>query len=143
MADSASRADDSLARPRSLRHQDLAARISVSAAVTLFVLAAICILEGISALIDDEFYITGIDYAYKFDTTGWGWIHLVLGIIALICASALLSGKTWGRYTALTVAALVILANFMSLPYNPAWSVVVIALGVVVIWAVTTWHPSP
>ncbi|MEV6659585.1 acetyltransferase [Nocardia fluminea] len=102
----------------------------------------VSILQGISALLDDDFYFTRIDYVYKLDTTAWGWIHVVLGLVALICALGLMFDTTWGRYSALGIASLVVLANFMSLPYYPAWSVVVISLGVVVIWAVTTWQPK-
>ena len=36
-----------------------------------------------------------------------------------------------------------ILANFMWLPYYPWWSVLIIALDIVVIWAVSTWRPAP
>jgi hypothetical protein len=40
------------------------------------------------------------------------------------------------------IAALSIIANFLWLPYYPAWSILIIVLNVVVIWAVTTWNPS-
>ncbi|MFD8102562.1 acetyltransferase [Nocardia fluminea] len=122
--------------------QGVAAGISIAASGMLVVLAVVSILQGISALLDDDFYFTRIDYVYKWDTTAWGWIHVVLGLLALICALGLMFGTTWGRYSALGIASLVVLANFMSLPYYPAWSFVVISLGVVVIWAVTTWQPK-
>lgn len=125
-----------------LQKQSIAGGISITAACMLLIVAAVSILEGISALVDDEFYVAGIDYVYKFDTTTWGWIHLALGVLASICALGLLLRTTWGRYTALGIASLIILANFLALPYYPAWSMVIIALSVVVIWAVTTWQPE-
>ncbi|TQM33202.1 DUF7144 family membrane protein [Nocardia bhagyanarayanae] len=124
------------------QRQSVAMGISITAASMLLILAVTSILEGISALADDELYVTGTDYVYKLDTTTWGWIHVVLGILALICALGVLFGTAWGRYSALGIAALVILANFLSLPHYPAWSIVVIALSVVVIWALTTWEPE-
>ncbi|MET7769392.1 acetyltransferase [Nocardia sp. NPDC005366] len=124
------------------QQQSIAGGISISAACMLLILAVVSVLQGISALVDDELYVAGIDYVYKFDTTTWGWIHLVLGVLAAICALGLLFGTAWGRYTALGIASLVILANFLALPYYPAWSIVIIALSVVVIWAVTTWQPE-
>ncbi|MBH0779907.1 acetyltransferase [Nocardia sp. NEAU-351] len=122
--------------------QGVATGISVTAAILLLVLAAVSILEGVSAIGKDEIYVTGVSYIYEFDTTTWGWIHLVLGVIGVICALGLMFGTTWGRYAAVGIAALVIVANFLSLPYYPAWSLLIIALSVVVIWAVTTWHPA-
>jgi len=124
------------------QQQSVAAGISITAGCVLLVLGVVSILQGISALVDDEFYVAGIDYIYKFDATTWGWVHLVLGALALICALGLMFGTAWGRYSALGVASLVVLANFLSLPYYPAWSIVIIALSVVVIWAVTTWQPE-
>lgn len=124
------------------QQQAVAEGISIAAACMLLILAAVSILQGISALRDDELYIVGIDYVYEFDMTTWGWIHVGLGVLALLCGVGLVLGTAWGRYSALGIAALVIVANFLSLPYYPAWSMVIIALSVVVIWAVTTWQPQ-
>ncbi|MFD6392596.1 acetyltransferase [Nocardia sp. NPDC060259] len=105
-------------------------------------MAAVSVLQGISALQSDEIYIAGTEYVYKFDTTTWGWVHVVLGVLALVVGVGLVMGTTWGRYSALGVAALVIVANFLSLPYYPAWSLVIIGLSVAVIWAVMAWQPQ-
>ncbi|MFD4357333.1 acetyltransferase [Nocardia sp. NPDC058519] len=122
--------------------QAVAAGISVLAAIMLFITAAASILEGIAAIAEDEFYVAGFSYVYEFDATTWGWIHVVLGVIAIVCSIGLMSGTAWARYAAVGIAALVIIANFLSLPYYPAWSIVIIAMSVVVIWAVTAWKPA-
>ncbi|MEV6658143.1 DUF7144 family membrane protein [Nocardia fluminea] len=124
------------------QRQAVAEGISISAAFMLIILAAVSILQGISAILDDELYVAGIEYIYKFDTTTWGWVHVVLGALALLCGVGLAIGSTWARYAAMAIAALVIVANFMSLPYYPAWSIVIIALSIVIIWAVSTWRPA-
>ncbi|MFD6399055.1 acetyltransferase [Nocardia sp. NPDC060249] len=124
------------------QREAVAEGISIAAAFMLIILAAVSILQGISAIADDKVYVAGIEYVYEFDTTTWGWIHVVLGALALICGVGLAIGSAWGRYGAMGIAALVIVANFMSLPYYPAWSIVIIALSVVIIWAVSTWRPE-
>ncbi|GAD86383.1 acetyltransferase [Nocardia asteroides NBRC 15531] len=124
------------------QRQAVAEGISVTAACMLLILATVSVLQGIAALRDDEIYVAGVEYIYQFDTTTWGWIHVVLGGIALICGVGLVLGSTWGRYAAVGIAALVIVANFLSLPYYPAWSIIIIGLSVVIIWAVTAWHPQ-
>ncbi|MGW4631557.1 DUF7144 family membrane protein [Nocardia sp. NPDC004415] len=121
--------------------QAVAEGISVVAACLLLIMAAASVLQGIAALANDELYVAGVEYVYRFDTTTWGWIHVVLGALGLIVGVGLVLGAAWGRYSALAVAALVIVANFLSLPYYPAWSIVIIALSVLVIWAVSTWQP--
>ncbi|MDV6310062.1 hypothetical protein R4227_17710 [Gordonia amicalis] len=90
---------------------------------------------------EDEVFVRGVDYVYKFDFTTWGWIHIVLGAIAIIVGAGLISGAGWARFTAIVIAGLSVIANFLWLPYYPWWSVLIIALDVVVIWAVSTWNP--
>ncbi|MEU6560067.1 DUF7144 family membrane protein [Nocardia nova] len=122
--------------------QGIAAGTSIGAAILLITVGVLSILEGISAVANDKLFVAGLDYIYEFDTTTWGWIHIVLGILLVIAALGLMSGTTWGRVAAITLAALSILANFLWLPYYPAWSILVIALNIVVIWAVATWQPG-
>lgn len=125
-----------------LQKQSIALGISAIAAVMLMVVAALSVLEGTVAIAGDELYVAGTDYLYAFDTTTWGWVHVVLGVLGIVIGIGLLFGATWGRYAAIGVAALVIVANFLSLPYYPMWSVLVIALSIVVVWAIATWQPE-
>lgn len=122
--------------------QGIAAGTSIGAAVLLFTVAVVSILQGLSAVANDELIIVGVEYVYEFDTTAWGWVHIVLGVVLAICAVGLMTGSAWGRGAAIVIAALSIIANFLWLPYYPAWSILIIALDVVVIWAVATWRPS-
>ncbi|WP_297628314.1 DUF7144 family membrane protein [Nocardia sp.] len=122
--------------------RELAAGTCFGAGILLFLVGALSILQGISAVADDNLFIVGVDYVYELTTTTWGWIHIALGVLLALCAAGLLAGRTWGREAAVTLAALSILANFLWLPYETAWAVLIIALDVVVIWAVTTWRPA-
>ncbi|MEU2032469.1 DUF7144 family membrane protein [Nocardia amamiensis] len=122
--------------------QAVAAGTSIGAAVLLLAAGVLSIFQGIAAIAKDEIFVTGPSYTYQFSTTNWGWIHLVLGILVVIAAVGLIAGAMWARVIAVFLAALSILANFLWLPYYPWWSTIVIALDVVVIWAVTTWQPS-
>ncbi|WP_431957594.1 DUF7144 family membrane protein [Nocardia lijiangensis] len=122
--------------------QGIAAGTSIGAAILLLTVGVLQIFEGISAVIDDELFVVGVEYVYKFDISTWGWIHIVLGAILVICAIGLMTGSTWGKVAAIIIAALTIIANFLWLPYYPYWSILIIALSIVVIWAVSTWKPA-
>ncbi|WP_408637748.1 DUF7144 family membrane protein [Nocardia bovistercoris] len=122
--------------------QGIAAGTSVGAAILLLTVGVLSILEGISAVANDDLIVVGPEYIYQFDTTAWGWVHIVLGAILIICAIGLMTGSTWGKVGAIVIAALTIIANFLWLPYYPWWSILVIALSIVVIWAVSTWNPD-
>jgi hypothetical protein len=62
----------------------------------------------------------------------------LLGIVAV----GLITGVVWARLFAIFMACISIVVMFMWLPYYPLWSIIVIALDVVVIWAVATWDTA-
>ncbi|WP_328394230.1 DUF7144 family membrane protein [Nocardia sp. NBC_00416] len=120
----------------------VAAVTSIAAAVLLLAVGVLSILAGVSAVASDELFVTGPDYILQFSTTTWGWVHIVLGALLVIAAIGLMTGAMWARITAVFLAGLSIIANFLWIPYYPWWSIVVIALDIVVIWAVSTWQPD-
>jgi len=105
------------------------------AGVMLATVSVFQILEAISALAKDDVYVSGLSYTYKFSLTTWGWIHLIIGLIALAVAIGILLGQTWGRIAGIAIAALVAFSNFAFLPYTPVWALVIIAFSGFVIWA--------
>jgi CHASE2 domain-containing sensor protein len=96
------------------------------------------VIDGLVALLDNGFYVVTRAYTFQFDTTSWGWIHLILGVVIGFAGWGLLSGRTWARAVAITLAGLSIIANFLFIPYYPFWSITAIIIGVFVIWAVAT-----
>ncbi|GGL02824.1 DUF7144 family membrane protein [Nocardia jinanensis] len=120
----------------------VAAVTSIAAAVLLLAAGVLSILAGISAVAADEMFVEGPDYILQFSTTTWGWVHIVLGVLLAVAAIALMTGAFWARVTAVLLAGLSIVANFLWIPYYPWWSMVVIAVDVVVIWAVSAWRPQ-
>jgi hypothetical protein len=105
------------------------------AGVVLMVTGICQLLTGISALIRDKVYVATPDYVYAFDITTWGWVHLILGAAVALTGFGVLQGMSWARVLGIVLAGLSIIANFMFLPHYPLWSLVVIALDIVVIAA--------
>jgi len=106
------------------------------ASVMMVMVGLFNVIFGLVALFRDEYYVTGPNGLLLFDITGWGWIHLIIGAVAVAAGFALLSGAVWARATAVLLAGLNALAQLAFLPAYPAWSLIAIALDVVVIWAV-------
>ncbi|MEZ5212335.1 MULTISPECIES: DUF7144 family membrane protein [unclassified Gordonia (in: high G+C Gram-positive bacteria)] len=114
--------------------------ITWAAAALLLVVGVLGFFQGIAAVANDDIAIVRVgDYIYGFNLTTWGWIHIVLGIIAVIVAVGMFMATTWARVCAIIIACLSIIANFLWLPYTPWWSVILIALDIIVIWAVANW----
>jgi hypothetical protein len=92
-------------------------------------------IEGLAAILQDSFFVVSPNYVFEIDVTTWGWIHLFLGILSVAAGFFLFSGHLWARIVGIAAAALSAIASFASIPYYPIWSVLIIALDVVVIWA--------
>lgn len=107
------------------------------AATMLFISGVLQALAGLSAILDDDFYVVSENYVFKLDPTAWGWIHLIIGIVVFCCGLGILKGHVLGRTVGVLAAAAVIVTNFTWLPYSPVWSTILIAIGVSVIWALT------
>jgi hypothetical protein len=110
---------------------------TVFAGVIMIMVGAFHAIAGLVAIIDDEFFVVGQNYTFSFDTTAWGWIHLIAGAIVVLGGAYVFSGATWARIVGMTLAVLSAVANFFFIPYYPFWSLLIIALDVWVIWALT------
>lgn len=108
------------------------------AAVMMIFSGVMAIIEGAAAIAKDDVFVATRNYAYKFDLTSWGWIHLVLGILVVLAGLALFRGSLWARIVGVFLAGLSLIANFMWIPYYPFWAFVLIAVNIFVIWALCT-----
>jgi hypothetical protein len=122
-------------RPTPPAKQQWATGLAAFAAVMLLLAGLLAVFRGVTAIAEDDIYVTARSYVFEYDLTGWGWIHLALGAIALIVTVGLFRMAMWGRVAGVAIAGLVIIANFLSLPQYPVWSVVMIALSGLIIWA--------
>jgi hypothetical protein len=110
---------------------------TVFAAVMMIMVGVWQALAGLIAIFENEVYVPTRSYLFELDLSTWGWIHLVLGLVVAFAGWGLLSGKTWARVVGITLAAISATANFLFIPYYPFWSILIIALNVFVIWALT------
>jgi hypothetical protein len=120
-----------------LEHSAWAVGWSAFASIMLIMAGIFHAMAGLVALFDDTFYVVGQKWVFEFDVTAWGWIHLIGGILVVLAGFGILSGNVAARTVGVVVAALSAIVNFAWLPYQPVWSVVMIAVAVAVIWALT------
>ncbi|KPC62766.1 DUF7144 family membrane protein [Streptomyces chattanoogensis] len=111
---------------------------TVFAAVLMIFGGIMAIFEGASAIAKDTVFINTPHYVYSFNLTGWGILHLILGILVALAGVALFTGAVWARILGVTLAGLSMIANFIWLPHFPLWAIVVIAIDAFVIWALCT-----
>jgi hypothetical protein len=110
---------------------------TIFASVILMLIGVFHVVAGLVAIFENEFFAVTPNYLFEFDVTAWGWIHLIGGVVVLGAGFGLFSGAVWARTIGVLVAAISIIVNFLWLPYYPVWSSLMIAFGVLVIWALT------
>ena len=120
-------------RPRPVDY-GLAGGITAFAAVMLLLAGVLDLLRGVMAIVEDDVIVTTPDYTFQFDTQGWGWVHLIVGAVAVLVSLGLFRASFWARVVGVVMAGLVIISSFLSLPYYPVWSIVLIAMCGFVIW---------
>ncbi len=111
---------------------------TIFAAVMLTTVGVFQVLEGISAIAEDDVFVSATNYVFNIDLTAWGWVHLLVGAAAVLVGLSILYGQGWAMIAGIVVAIFSALANFMFIPYYPLWALVVIAFDLFVIWSLST-----
>lgn len=112
--------------------------VVVFAGVMLFIVGVLDVLRGVVGIAEDPVLVNTADYTFAFDTAGWGWVHLALGVVTILVSLGLFRDALWARIVGTLMAGLVLISSFLSLPYYPLWSIVVITISGFVIWALCT-----
>ncbi len=107
-------------------------------AVLLFVVGFFNVIYGIVAIAEDEVLLaSGPRVTVLLDVTAWGWVHLLLGVALFAAGIGIFLGQLWGRVVGVAVVVVNMVSQMMNVPAYPVWSLLVIALDVVIIWALT------
>ena len=109
--------------------------ISIFAGVMLVTLGCFQILQGLSAVLEDEIFVRGIDYIYAIDITTWGWVTMLVGVIGLGVGVGILKRQVWAASAGIGFAVISALGQFAFMPYYPFWAMLIIAMDILVIWA--------
>ena len=107
------------------------------AATVMLMIGVFHAIAGLAAIIDDQVLVVVRGYAFDLDATAWGWIHLILGLAVVATGVGLFARQTWAGVVALFLVVLSAIDNFFFIPYAPFWALLLIALDVWVIWALT------
>jgi hypothetical protein len=119
------------------RRSGWAIGFTMYAAILLMINGSFQIIAGLAGIFENEFYVRTPNYFLELDASAWGWIHLIWGVLVLIGGLGLLAGSLWGRTLGVIAAAGSMLTNFAFIPVYPVWSIVMIAVNIGVIWALT------
>jgi hypothetical protein len=106
------------------------------AAMIMVISGAMNLIQGLSALFRDEAYWVTLNGAVlTFDITTWGWIHFIFGILLIVVGFLLMKGSTFARVLGIVLVALNIVAQFSWTTLYPFWSLILITVDILVIYA--------
>jgi hypothetical protein len=92
---------------------------------------------GITGVIRGIFFNNVANYPFYFSVRSRGVLLLVIGAVAFVVGLGLLLRVSRARHIATVVAIASAVANFMFLPFYPFWSVIILAMDVLIIWELT------
>lgn len=109
------------------------------AAIVIMVAGIFDAIYGLVAILmpNSAYFVTTDGDLLLFDTQGWGWWHLIIGLALIAVGAALIAGQTWARVVAIVLVVLNAIGQLALLPVQPWWSLVVLTLDVLVIYALT------
>ena len=108
----------------------------IFAGVIMAMIGSFHVIAGLVALFNDEYYVTSSSgLVLTFDYTAWGWGHLLYGLLVAAAGCGAIVGQTWARMVGVVLAALSAVVNMVFIAAYPLWSIIIITLDVIVIYA--------
>lgn len=109
----------------------------VFAAMMMIMVGSFQVIQGLTALLNSGYYlVVEANLLVNVDFTAWGWTQIVLGSLAVAAAFGLLAGQMWARVVGIAMALVSSLVNLAFIEAYPLWSIAVITLDVLVIYAI-------
>jgi hypothetical protein len=107
------------------------------AGVMLIIGGTLGVIFGIIAAVNDNWVVFTNRGEVSLDLSTWGWVHIIVGAIVVLAGFGVFTGNILARIVGVLVAVVSLIANFLWLPVYPVWSIIIITIDVLVIWALT------
>jgi hypothetical protein len=115
------------------------------ASLMMMIIGAIDFFQGLIAVIRKEYYAFTPQGLIIFNVTTWGWLAIILGIILFLVGLGLAGGAGWARWVAIILIAVNLLGTlgWLGNSDTPVWSLTLIALQIIVLYALTArWRDA-
>ncbi|HWG64184.1 MAG TPA: hypothetical protein VG253_21040 [Streptosporangiaceae bacterium] len=107
--------------------------------MTMIVLGGFQVIEGLVAVFERGYYrVSPGGLIVHVNYNAWGWTHFSLGVLIVLVGFGVLAGMTWARVVGIALAVISAIVSLAFIPAYPVWGVIVIALDIVVIYALAT-----
>ena len=104
------------------------------AGVMLAILATLNLIDGIAAVSSSTFFVADAKYIFS-DLNTFGWILIAMAVAQGLTAVGVWFRTPGVRWIGVTIASLNLVAQMLLFPAYPFWSMLLIGLDVLVIYA--------
>jgi vacuolar-type H+-ATPase subunit I/STV1 len=109
----------------------------VFAGTMMAILGVLHMFEGFVALFRHTqivFPTSGL--AVQVSYSQWGWVQIIAGALVLATGLSLFTGRAWARVLGVILVAVSVLVNFAWAGIYPFWSLTLLAIDFLVIYAI-------
>ena len=110
----------------------------IFAAVLLAVAGFFNLLDGIAAIARSSIFVAGAHYVVG-DLRAWGWTATILGALQILAAAGVWAGNQLARWFGVAVLGLNAIGQMFIIPAYPFWSLVIIAVDIVALYALCAY----
>ena len=113
----------------------------VFAAFVLIIVGGMDVLQGLVAIVKDDYVVATAKGVAIVDVTAWGWATLVWGVLLILTGLGLLGAAGWARWLAIigvavnAIGQIGFMANYPQA--YPLWNILIVALNILVLFALT------
>jgi hypothetical protein len=106
----------------------------IFAGILLGLLGVFNMVEGLLALLSDPYGLLVGGAFFFFNLTGWGWLHLLLGLALLAVSIAMFMGFDWAPSIAVGLAGATAIFQMIYVNIIPTWSLINVAFAVLLLY---------
>jgi hypothetical protein len=102
------------------------------AAVLFLTVGTFNVIDGVALLADDNYFHA--DKLLFGDTSLWGWLAIIMGVGQIVIGFGIAAGNVLAQILAVVWAILNACLHLLAIGAYPAWSIIIMALDVLVIY---------
>ena len=112
--------------------------LAVFAGLIAGIVGAMNLIYGLLILFNSEFLVRTREGLYYVNATAWGWLLVIFGVVQVAASIGILTARTWARLVGIAWASIIVVGHMFFMPGNTFWSLLIIALGVLIIYALSS-----
>ena len=111
----------------------------------MILIGSLDFFEGLIAVIRGNYYVLSPEQIIVFNTTTWGWLTMIWGVVVFLVGLGLLGGAGWARWFTIIAGIIGVIGQlgWLGASAYPLWALTVLTLYIVVLYAVIVrWHDA-